>query len=173
MEPTTTRLREATAGGILLGIGMGGFVDGIVLHQILQWHNMISNTLPPTTMEAMRINMMWDGVFHAAVWIASFAGILLLHQAAYRNAPIPTVQTFFGQLLLGWGIFNLVEGLIDHHLLALHYVRQVPDYAIYNWVFLGVGGVAFIVIGGILMKTGRRYAADDMSLRTVRRDAVV
>lgn len=99
MEPTMTRLREATAGGILLGIGMDGFVDGIVLHQILQWHNMISNTLPPTTMEAMRINMMWDSVFHAAVWIATFAGILLLYQAAYRNVPIPTVQTFFGILM--------------------------------------------------------------------------
>jgi Predicted membrane protein (DUF2243) len=26
-------------GSILIGIDMGGFVDGIVLHQIAQWHN--------------------------------------------------------------------------------------------------------------------------------------
>jgi uncharacterized membrane protein len=25
---------------VWLGIGLGGFVDGIVLHQILQWHHM-------------------------------------------------------------------------------------------------------------------------------------
>ena len=37
----TTRLR---APGILLGIGPGGFVDGIVLHQILQWHHMTTGT---------------------------------------------------------------------------------------------------------------------------------
>ena len=24
--------------GMLLGVGFGGFVDGILLHQILQWH---------------------------------------------------------------------------------------------------------------------------------------
>jgi uncharacterized membrane protein len=33
-----------TAGGILLGIGFGGFFDGIVLHQILQWHHMLTST---------------------------------------------------------------------------------------------------------------------------------
>lgn len=29
-------------GGFLLGIGFGGFVDGIVLHQLLQWHHMLT-----------------------------------------------------------------------------------------------------------------------------------
>jgi uncharacterized membrane protein len=28
---------------LLLGIGLGGFFDGIVLHQILQWHHMLSD----------------------------------------------------------------------------------------------------------------------------------
>ena len=42
--------------GILLGIGLGGFVDGIALHQIAQWHNMGSAILPPTTMDAMKIS---------------------------------------------------------------------------------------------------------------------
>jgi uncharacterized membrane protein len=30
------RSHRATVAGILIGIGMGGFVDGIVLHQIVQ-----------------------------------------------------------------------------------------------------------------------------------------
>jgi nucleoside-diphosphate kinase len=39
-EPgSVTRTR---APGILLGIGLGGFVDGIVLHQMLQWHHMLT-----------------------------------------------------------------------------------------------------------------------------------
>jgi uncharacterized membrane protein len=37
------RSHRATVAGIL--IGMGGFVDGIVLHQIAQWHNMGSQAL--------------------------------------------------------------------------------------------------------------------------------
>jgi uncharacterized membrane protein len=31
--------RFPTAAGIFLGLGLGGFFDGIVLHQILQWHH--------------------------------------------------------------------------------------------------------------------------------------
>src|SRR3712207_5211513 len=46
---------------LVLGIGLGGFVDGIVLHQLLQWHEMISAKLPPTTYVAKSVNMFWDG----------------------------------------------------------------------------------------------------------------
>ena len=34
--------------GVVLGLGLGGFVDGITLHQIMQWRNMGSAVLPPT-----------------------------------------------------------------------------------------------------------------------------
>ena len=145
--------RKASAAGILLGIGLGGFVDGIVLHQILQWHNMFSNWYPPMTMENMSFNMVWDGVFHAAVWIATLAGVLLLWHAAYYGNPIPVLKVFIGQMILGWGLFNLVEGIIDHQLLAIHYVRQVPNYQVYNLTFLAIGGVLFIVLGWALMRT--------------------
>ena len=146
------RSQTATIGGILLGIGMGGFVDGIVLHQILQWHNMVSNWMPPTTLEAMQVNMLWDGIFHAVVWLVTLAGIFMLWRAAYRNERVPALPAFIGQLLLGWGGFNLVEGIINHQILGIHYVRQVPEYTAYNLTFLAVGGVLFIVIGWTLMR---------------------
>ena len=59
------RSHQVSMAGILIGVGMGGFVDGIVLHQIAQWHSMLSNLVPPHTMDMMRVNMMWDGLFHA------------------------------------------------------------------------------------------------------------
>ena len=31
--------------GILLGVGLGGFVDGMMLHQILQWHHTLTSAL--------------------------------------------------------------------------------------------------------------------------------
>ena len=49
--------------GIVLGLGLGGFVDGITLHQIMQWHNMGSAVLPPTTMDAMAQNWCGTGCF--------------------------------------------------------------------------------------------------------------
>jgi uncharacterized membrane protein len=137
--------------GITLGVGMGGFVDGIALHQILEWHNMGSAVLPPTTMAAMRQNMIWDGEFHAAVWAITLVGIYLLLADARRGAPLPSRGAFTGQLLLGWGIFNLVEGIVDHHLLGLHHVRDLPAHvAAYDWAFLAVAGVGFIVLGWMI-----------------------
>ena len=78
--------KRATIAGVLIGIGMGGFVDGILLHQILQWHNMVSNWVPPNDMEAMKTNMLWDGIFHAFMWLVTLAGILLFWRAAYELA---------------------------------------------------------------------------------------
>src|SRR5687767_11841938 len=66
------------AASTLIGIGMGGFADGIVLHQILQWHNMISAKLPPDTLLNSKTNMFWDGMFHAFTWIVTLVGIIQL-----------------------------------------------------------------------------------------------
>jgi uncharacterized membrane protein len=147
--------KKTSIAGILLGIGLGGFIDGIVLHQILQWHNMLSNWYPPTTMETMSFNMVWDGLFHAAVWLATLVGVLLLWHAAYHRSAIPSAKAFVGQMILGWGLFNLIEGIVDHQLLAIHYVRQVPNYQVYNLTFLIFGGVLFILLGWMLMRAGR------------------
>ena len=147
---------KARISGLLLGIGMGGFVDGIVLHQILQWHHMVSNWIPPTTLEAVHVNMVWDGVFHGAVWLVTLVGIFLLWSAAYHQERIPFLQEFVGRLVSGWGWFNLVEGLIDHQLLGIHYVRPVPNSTVYNLTFLAVGGVGLLLLGRVLIQTGRR-----------------
>ena len=146
----------AATAGVLIGIGMGGFVDGIVLHRILQWHNMLSNWIPPTSMDAMRINMLWDGIFHAFVWLVTFTGILMLWRAARQGEAIPSGRALAGQLLLGWGLFNLIEGIIDHQILQTHYVREGPEYQIYNLTFLAIGGVLFIVLGWLLMRNAQQ-----------------
>ncbi|MGE0759070.1 MAG: DUF2243 domain-containing protein, partial [Pirellulaceae bacterium] len=38
--------RPLISAGTLVGIGMGGFVDGILFHQLLQSHNMLSARFP-------------------------------------------------------------------------------------------------------------------------------
>jgi uncharacterized membrane protein len=153
------RSHRATVAGILIGIGMGGFVDGIVLHQIAQWHHMLSNILPPHTMDDMRVNMTWDGLFHTLTWVVTLVGILLLRSAASARAAIPSLQAFTGQLVLGWGVFNLVEGVIDHQILRIHNVREVPNSMVYNLMFLALGGVLFILIGWLLMRARSRAGA--------------
>jgi uncharacterized membrane protein len=110
--------------GIVLGVGLGGFLDGIALHQIAQWHNMGSAILPPTTMHAMSQNMVWDGLFHAATWTITLLGVYMLWADRRVEGLVETPGMFTGQLLFGWGAFNLVEGVIDHQLLGIHHVRD-------------------------------------------------
>ncbi|HET7551112.1 MAG TPA: DUF2243 domain-containing protein [Gemmatimonadaceae bacterium] len=142
--------------GITIGIGMGGFLDGILLHMILEWHNMGSSVVPPTTMAGVRQNMIWDGEFHALMWVIVLAGIYLLLTDARRGAPLPSGLSFAGQLVLGWGIFNLVEGVIDHHILGIHHVRDLPAHApLYDWIFLGVAGVGFVLLSWAMSRERR------------------
>jgi uncharacterized membrane protein len=147
--------------GIILGLGLGGFVDGILLHQILHWHNMGSAIVPPVTMEAMQRNMVWDGLFHAAVWVLTVVGVYWLLTDARKGEPLPDGKTFTGLLVLGWGLFNLVEGIIDHQILGLHHVRDLPMHVpLYDWLFLLIGGIGFMAVGWLMARgpvaVGRR-----------------
>ena len=78
--------------GIVLGLGLGGFVDGITLHQIMQWHNMGSAVLPPTTMDAMAHNMVWDGM-NCGNW---FSALSTAEVAVCSNISPPTVTIGLG-----------------------------------------------------------------------------
>lgn len=154
-----TRIRTSA---ILLGIGMGGFIDGIVLHQLLQWHSMLSAIVPPDTLEAMRTGMAADGVFHLVTWLATLAGIFLLWSAFGRPGTLPATNAFAGYLLLGWGWFNLVEGIINHFVLNLHHVRDLPQHVpAYDWIFIGVGGIGFILLGMVLSRSRVKRNLED------------
>lgn len=137
--------------GTFLGIGMGGFVDGILFHQILQLHAMVSAVVPKTSIPNLEINMFWDGMFHALTWVMTAIGIMLLWKAA-RRADVPWLgKIMVGALFLGWGLFNLVEGIIDHYLLNLHHVYEARGQSIFDLLFLA-SGVIFIAVGWIAVR---------------------
>ncbi|HEY0055478.1 MAG TPA: DUF2243 domain-containing protein [Pedobacter sp.] len=132
----------------ILGIGIGGFIDGILLHQILQWHEMLSNKLPPIDLVAKSVNMFWDGVFHAFTLIVTTIGIFFLFSLLSRRDVIISKRLFIGGMVLGWGLFNIVEGVIDHHILKLHNVREISDNVdAWNYGFLVVS--VFMIVGAV------------------------
>ena len=141
-----------------IGVGLGGLAEGVVFHQIVQWHNMGSTILPPDTMQAMRQNMAWDGWFHVGSLAVVLIGIYLLLNDARLGRQLPTFRTFTGLLLLGWGSFNFFEAVINHHLLQLHHVRDIPAYMpVYDGLYLGIGGAGFVLLGHLLSRGERAY----------------
>ncbi|WP_333572858.1 DUF2243 domain-containing protein [Sphingomonas sp.] len=147
------RRRPMLAAGLALGIGMGGFVDGILFHQILQLHNMMSARIPNTDYVGAKVNMVWDGVFHAGVWMITAIGVSLLWRAGRVAGADLSGRLFAGALLMGWGLFNMVEGVIDHHLLQLHHVYEPMGQSGWDYVFLLSGGV-MLAFGFMLVRAG-------------------
>ena len=151
--------RRATIAGLLLGIGLGGFVDGIVLHQVLQWHHMLTaqdrhESFPEMTVRSLEENTVWDGLFHVVAWLFVLVGLWLLWRVTAAGHRMGS-RSLVGLLLAGWGTFNLVEGLVDHHLLAVHHVRDdVAEPLWWDLGFLAVGAL-LVVIGAVLRRSDR------------------
>ncbi len=142
-----------TTASMVLGIGLGGFADGIILHQLLQWHEMLSNKIPATNYVGKSINMFWDGVFHFFCLAVVVTGVILLWRLMKRKDVHHSGKLLSGGLLLGWGVFNIVEGIIDHHLLKLHNILELsPNHDTGNFIFLGIS-VLLILSGYALVKS--------------------
>ena len=152
---TSNRQSPLITAGIVLGIGLGGFFDGIVLHQILQWHHMLSNVRPLTTISNIDLNMVWDGLFHAFDWVMTVIGIVLLWRAGGRDDVRWSSKTFFASLLIGFGLFNLVEGLIDHQILGIHHVKPGPNQLAWDLGFLALGAL-LVAIGWIMIQQSKQ-----------------
>lgn len=154
-----------TLPGVLLGVGLGGFLDGIVLHQVLQWHHMLTSTdrdrvglefYDPTTVPGLQMNTLADGLFHVVTWLATLAGLGILYSRVSRSRrAVWGSRALWGWILVGWGLFNLVEGLIDHQLLGIHHVRSGPNELAWDLGFLAVGAV-LVAVGWSMQRGATR-----------------
>ncbi|WP_329453862.1 DUF2243 domain-containing protein [Streptomyces sp. NBC_01497] len=155
--------------GLILGVGLGGFVDGILLHQLLQWHHMLTSTnhdrigvkyYNPKTVSGLEMNTVWDGIFHAVCWIAVLLGLAILYARVTNNRrAVWASRVLWGWIFAGWGLFNLVEGILDHQILGIHHVHGGPYQAWWDAGFLVLGG-SLIIGGYLLQRSGRPFDPD-------------
>ena len=137
---------------MVLGIGLGGFFDGIVFHQILQAHEMLSNRIPANNYIGKSVNMFWDGIFHLFCLLTVIAGIALLWLLSGKKGIDRSGRLLVGGSIMGWGLFNGVEGIIDHQVLKLHNVIEVDqDHSTANYAFLA-SAVILVIIGFLLCR---------------------
>ncbi|MET9256211.1 DUF2243 domain-containing protein [Streptomyces sp. NPDC003717] len=159
VDPRSIRLP-----GIVLGVGLGGFVDGILLHQLLQWHHMLTSTnhdrigvkyYDPDTVSGLEMNTVWDGVFHTVCWLSVLLGLAVLYNRVTENRrAVWGSRVLWGWILAGWGLFNLVEGVLDHQILGIHHVHGGPHQAWWDAAFLVLGAL-FLVAGYLVQRGGR------------------
>ena len=141
--------------GVWLGLGLGGFFDGIVFHQILQWHHMVTSAgYPPVTVVNLQLNTLLDGLFHAVTYVFVALGLTVLWRHARRPHATWAGRDLFASMLVGFGLFNVTEGVVNHHLLGLHHVNETVAES--QWVYWDLGflawGVAMLVAGFWLLR---------------------
>ena len=156
------RAPAAVAPAFLLGMGLGGFVDGIVLHQLLQWHHMLTHTEAGNakTVPGLELNTLADGVFHTAMWVLVAASAILTVRARRSGTLSPDWSFHAGLVLLGWGVFNVFEGLVNHQLLGIHHVRDdLGGPLAWDLGFLALSAVLAAVGWVLYRRAGRTLPA--------------
>lgn len=138
--------------GLLLGVGLGGSVEGLLFHQILQPHDVLAGHLTSADLQAITV---WSHALHAFTWLALVIGIALLWRTTRHPGATPRTSTFVGSLLLGLGCFNSVEGVLDHHVRSVHHAYSGYAEVLWSGGFIASGFV-FILIGGLFILAGRR-----------------
>ncbi len=141
--------------GLLLGLGFGGFMDGIVLHQILGWHHLVCVTADcqPATIERLQQQNTQDGFFHLALWVVALTGTVMLFRAARPAEAAWNGRVLIGSMLAGAGLFNCLEGIIDHHILVIHHVLPGhPQESWFDLLFLAAG-LLLLLLGGWLVRS--------------------
>ncbi len=145
-------LGSAVLTGFLLGIGLAGFIDETIFHQLLQWHNFYWAT-------DAHGRILSDGLFHAVSTLILLWGAFRLWQDRASSAPGRSSGTIAG-ILIGGGGFNAYDGVVQHVILHLHLVNEhvCPTLNINNSIATCPNDIPYeivwIVVGAALLAAG-------------------
>lgn len=160
MSTTSPPYRSAQASdrrldwaGWLLGFGLGGFFDGILLHQILQWHHLLSAVASPAVQD-IRVQILADGLFHALMYVVAAIGLWFLWSRRRAFAEPGADRWLFGDALIGFGVWHMLDGVVSHWVLGLHRIRMDTDTPLFwDLLWFVVFGVAVAMAGWWLRRS--------------------
>lgn len=149
--------RAIVMAGLLIGAGVAGLMDGVVLHQILQWHHLICHMgrCEPTSVADLKHKNTQDGWFHAVMLALLTSGLIVLYRQAGRAEGLRAGRTLTGATLLGFGLFEFVEGMIDHEILQIHHVHPGAHELAWDIGYL-IFGLVVALLGWQRMRPERR-----------------
>lgn len=131
--------------GFLLGFALGGFFDGILLHQILQWHHLLSNV---EAVQDMRLQIMFDGLFHALMYVVAAVALFKLWRARVAMNESGASQRLWGQALIGFGVWHIIDAVLSHWLTGIHRIKvDSPNPLLWDLGWFVVFGVLPALLG--------------------------
>jgi uncharacterized membrane protein len=136
-----TGTSRSIATGFLIGVGVAAFIDETVFHQLLHWHHFYDKSTPD-------VGLVSDGLFHAGGFLAIVTGLFMFADLQRRHAT--SVSRVVGAAFLGWGAFQLYDGVIQHKVFRLHEIRYGVDLLPYDLTW-DIAAVIGLVIGAALL----------------------
>ncbi|HZE60220.1 MAG TPA: DUF2243 domain-containing protein [Burkholderiales bacterium] len=112
------RANKIRTAGLLLGFGLGAFLEGVLMHPVV-------------------------GTFYIFVWAISVGGVLTLWSAIRGPGPLPSGRVLIAFALIGWGVFNMLEGIASHDLRT-------------DWLVFA-SGLGFALLGVLLIRLREEY----------------
>ncbi|QAY79418.1 DUF2243 domain-containing protein [Sphingosinicella sp. BN140058] len=143
------RLLVATG---VIGFGLGGFFDGILLHQVLQWHHLLS-LVPGEAFRDLGTQILADGLFHVLMYLVTASGLWLLWRRRRLLGDAADWRLVAGGGLLGFGLWNVVDVGFFHWILGIHRIRvDVSEPMLYDLGWLAAFGLIPLAIAVLLLR---------------------
>lgn len=119
---TASGTRRLALAAVVLGVALSAFFDGILLHQVLQWHHLLS-LADGATWRDLHNQILADGLFHVFVYLVMLFGLYLLWRARPAFSAPGVGRRIWADMLIGFGLWNVVDVVGFHWLAGLHRVR--------------------------------------------------
>jgi len=159
MEQSSPHIQNAPRarlwGALLIGVSFGGLFDGILLHQVLQWHHLLS-LVGGETIQDIRTQVLADGVFHLLMYGIACIGLVMMWSGRASFAR-PESSASLGMALLGFGLWQIADVVLFHWILRIHRIRvDVASPLPWDIGWLLVFGVPALIAAWWLLASNRR-----------------
>ncbi len=139
--------------GYALGFALGGFFDGILLHQVLQWHHLLSGI--ESARADIRFLIMTDGLFHVLMYVIAAIGLWLLWRSRQEFSARGADRLLLAHALIGFGVWHIIDSVLSHWILGIHRIRMDADNPLFwDLLWFVLFGILPAVIGIMLPRGG-------------------
>jgi len=145
---TDTYSRRNLGSGFLFGLGLIAFLDEVLFHQLLGWHHFYDKS---TT----SVGLFSDGLFHAFSWFATVGALFLV--ADLRRRQSFWLKRWICGVLIGIGLFQLYDGLVQHKIFRLHQIRYDVEILPYDIIW-NTSAILILIVGlAMYVQTNRHF----------------
>lgn len=155
-DSVTADGRRLWAAAFNLGVALGGFFDGVLLHQVLQWHHLLS-LVPDEEVQNPRVQVLADGLFHILMYLLALLGLALLWRARAAAAQPGQGLRVAVAAVAGFGAWNVLDAVLFHWVLGVHRIRVDVDSPLaWDLGWLAAFGIVPLALAVVLRRRGGR-----------------